>query len=170
MAKTEQARRGLTPEQQAAAKRLLTPGEREGLKTELAQKEAMLKADEQFGEGEYRPAVPREVMLNRDKIRADADRLRRVLDDGSPEPLTDVERRKVEKEMEDLEHQFMPFLETWQDLRAFNRDTPEYQAALKKAKEQQKVEHLIVRWKELAKRLEPDNPDFCKLARLRKAR
>lgn len=155
---------------QTVPRRMLTPNERESLRSEIDQKKSMLKADHEFGEGDYRPAIPREVTLNKEKLQGDVARLQRVLDEDSPQRVTGPERVKLEADMKELERQFSPYLETWEDLGVIRMDTPEYKRAMEKNKGRAKVEHLILRWKELAKRLEPDDPSFSSLNRIRKDR
>lgn len=152
---------------QKPPKRALSADEVEGLKREIEDKESMARATSEFGDGAFAPAIPQEVSIDKDKLREDVASLKKVLAEESPQKATGTERAKVERRMKELEDRFRHNVETLQDLGAIRMDSPEYKAALKKAKDRPKYERDIQEWKELAKRLEPDDPEFCSLDRLR---
>lgn len=151
------------------AVRTLEKPEQERLEAELNSSQEMLKATSEFGTDGYKPAIPEGVEINKDKIKDRVNHLKTVLDRETPRKVTDGnERSKITAEMRRLESIFGPYLETWKDIGCMRPDTPEYKEAVKKALSRPKYEVFIQKWKELAKKLEPDDTDFCSLDRIRK--
>lgn len=148
--------------------RKLEAREVESIKRELSQKKDMLRATTNFGEGSYSPAAPEEVSINREKLQSSVRELEKVLETQAPERASrDAERHKIVKRREELQRMFMPLLETQRDIDVMKNDSPEYRAAFSKATQRHKIEPLISEWKELGKRLDPDDPTLISLDSIR---
>lgn len=157
------------PETGDTATRTLEVAEIDQLKTDLERDEAMLRATSEFGDSDYQPATPEGAPIDKNKLKDRIAQRKGVLERESPRKVTDQGRRAaVEARMKELEERFASHLETYRDIGCIRTDTPEYKEAVKKALERPKYEPLFREWKELAKSLEPDDPSFYSLDRLRK--
>lgn len=171
------APRGRPPKHAAVAVaeppvRTMDPDEKARVETELRQTEAMLKAPEQFTAVDgYAPTIPAEVALNKSAMENKARELRAVLDRETPQKETNESRRNsILARRKQLEELFAPILETYQDIGCIRSDTPEFRAAFNKAVKRPGYEKYIAEWKELGRKLDPEDPDINNLDRLRRDR
>lgn len=158
------------PPKESTLERALTVEEREGMEKDLQKKEEMLQATEEFAEGRLSTVIPAEVSISKGKIAEDIKRTRRMLDENTPQRALGEVRARLEAERKRLEDEFdrEQVIETWRDLGAIHMSSPEYKEAFKKGEMRHKWEAKITRWKEICKRLEPEDPRYCNLDRLRK--
>ena len=156
---------------QGPPSRTLEPHEREGLEKHKANLDKMLRAGKEFNESGVSEVLPSEVSISKEKILAEKRHIEQVLAQGTPERASnDAERNRILARRKELEAKFVPFLETWQDINVVRRDSPEYRAAFEKAQKRHLIEPYIAEWKELGKRLDPEDPSINSLDKLRSAR
>lgn len=160
--------KGVYNRTQNPPRRILAPNEVEGIKREIDQKNSMLQATAEFGDTGFSPALPAEVSVDKDKIKSSVAHLERVLRDEGPRRISSSERDRLVRRNKELEELFRDNLETWQDLGAIRMETPEYKAAFKKAGQRPKYERYIQEWKENCKLIEPEDPEYSSLDRIRK--
>src|SRR3990167_4577035 len=129
----------------------------------------MAEASNKYEDGIFVPINSEEIAINKSNIERKLKEVRHTLDTNSAKRIVDpVRRSKIEKEMKELESRFIDNVETWSDLRAFKPQSYEYVKARDKAQNRHKYEKYISEWKERAKMLEPDDPNYCSLDRLRR--
>lgn len=149
-------------------RRTMTPAEREDLSKQIGSAQAMATATKDVPEGDFAPATGDDFPINKDRLREKIKRMQKVLDERTPERVTNpAHRQKLVAERKRLAERFGPFIETWKDLGAIKTDSPEYRDARKKAEQRPKVEADILRYRELGKMLEPDDPHINDLDEFR---
>lgn len=153
--------------------RVLSVRERESLNNEIRMRSGILEAsDSSYGmaTGGGTPVIPPGMAINKARISQRAKEIAKVLQDGTPEPLSPAEKDKASSRKKELEAKFdkEDVLETIEELRVLKRDNVAWQKAMDKAKRRPQHEADIAEWKNLARRLEPEDEDADNLNRLRK--
>lgn len=118
------------------------------------------------------------INVNRNRLNEQQKQVKRVLDEGRPEPVSPEDKDRLEKLAEELKEAFDPYLQTRDEVRVVSRSKPEYFSALDKAqawsKPQAKLkgrspEQLAEAYRNIKRRLEPENPEAGSLDRLRRS-
>lgn len=151
-------------------KETLSAGEVERLKAHKGVLEKMVNANgTNLEELVLKEISPEDQQVNKDSLRAQIKRIEKQLE-KAPQRVSDpVKRDKIEKRMKDLEKFFESNLETDRDLGAIKKDSVDYRVAAQKARERSKYEAAYREWKALARMLEPEDPYFSSLNRIRKS-
>ena len=154
-------------------RRILSVRERESLEESLRIHTGILQATEQsygLATDGGTPVLPSGMQINKSRITERARDINRVLEQGRPEPFTgnDKDRalRRAQEIREALERDNV--LETRKELRVLRRDDPAWFTALDKAKKRPEFEPLIAEYRNIMRRLEPDDDTADSLDRLRK--
>ena len=149
----------------------LTVNERESLEGYIENKEELLKASENYSEGAVTVVVPGETGLDKNKIQADINRLKRTLDEGMPERVSNRERDKAVARRDEMA-KFLTenVLETREEIDVTNRNHPAWITAVKKAESRPKHERYIAEYKELCRRIDPEDPRAGHLDDIRRDR
>lgn len=101
----------------------------------------------------------------------------KVLRDQSPEPTNPSERDNIDRRCVALKDQFGEYLQTGAELRAYSHRDPVFMSALKKAREWNKPqaklggktpEAVCEEYRNLRRRLDPENPEADSLEDIRK--
>ncbi len=152
--------------------RILSVDEKEGIEHQIEIEKKMLGATDDFSESQVTQIVPPELSINKSAITKKIGMLQNVIAAGSASKATGERRLKLENERKALEDLFEreQVLETVRDLGAIHIDSLEYREAYRKGEMRQKYESRIQRWIQICKELEPEDKEFCKLDRLRKAK
>lgn len=129
-------------------------------------------------------AAPVEVpwlAFNRPKLNAQQMEVRRVLKEGTPQPVSGLEKDRLAKLADELKEKFTDpeYFQTREEIRTLKRDKPSYFTALEKARKwstpQEKLggrtpEELALAYRNIMRTLEPDSDTADSLDRLRKDR
>ncbi len=152
--------------------RILSAEEKGTIETRIGLEKSMLGATETFGEGSVSTVAPPEVSIDRGAITKRIQGLEKVISDGSASKATGERRLKLENRRKFLEDLFEreQVIETIKDLNAIHMDSPEYRDAYRKGIMRVKYERQVQEWIQICKELEPQDPEFCKLDRLRKSK
>ncbi len=138
-------------------------------------------AGENFGNG-AQGATPTSVpwlAVKRPRLNEQQAQVMRVLKDQSPEPTNPKERDAIDLRCAALKDQFGPFLQTGAELRAYSHRDPVFMSALKKAREWNKKqvdlggrtpEEVCEEYRNLKRRLDPENPEADSLEDIRKTK
>ena len=103
----------------------------------------------------------------------------KVLEDSTPETTTPEERDKISRRCEALKEQFSPFLQTRAEIRALDHRDPVFMDALDKAsawsKKQEELggrspEELCEEYRNLKRRLDPENPQADSVEKFRRSK
>lgn len=162
-------------------RRVLTVRERESLeKTANIYGYAQVAGDNYVpGSQGYGAVVPSHFSVNRVRLNEQQKQVMKVLENGRPEPTTPDEREKIAKRCDELKAKFEPYLQTREEIHVVRRDNPAFFSALEKAKKWQTgqkdldgrtPEAIADEWRNLRRRLEPEDEQFDSLDRLRKAK
>lgn len=126
------------------------------------------------------PVLIQGMRVNRPRLNEQQQRVVRVLREGLPEPVAPADRDRLEKRCEVLEAMFTPVLQTHEELRAFRHRNPdayfkaqEYGARWQRPDskcEGRTPQDVAEEWRNLKRRLDPDNPEADSLDRLRRKR
>lgn len=151
---------------------LLTAKAQESIKDDIEKLKEMAGGDSNLKETGYSPASQiDDIVINKDKIRAEIARLTKQLEDTAPKRVCDdLDRKKLFARRAELERKFKEYLESFQDLNVISRSSPDWGPAFRKAMKRPEVNHLIMEWKRIGLRLEPDDQFINDLDRLRKDR
>jgi hypothetical protein len=115
--------------------------------------------------------------VKRPRLNEQQAQVMKVLREQSPEPTSPDEREAIDRRCAALKGQFEPWLQTSQELRSHSHRDPVFMSALKKAREWNKPqkdlngrtpEEVCEEYRNLKRRLEPDNPESDSLEELRK--
>lgn len=121
------------------------------------------------------------INVNRVRLNEQQKQVKRVLDEGRPEPVAPEERDRLKALADELKEKFTDpeFFQTREEIRCLSRTKPEYFTALEKAQNwsrpQTKLkgrtpEQLANAYRNIMRRLEPDNPEADSLDRLRRSK
>jgi len=165
-------------EQQKTTRRILTLKERENLTDEIRQKSAYRDAlkDNDRSPGTMGPVNDlgggREV--NTTSLEAGIARQKRILADGTPEEMTRAERGSAEREMKQLKEELGELLLTHREMDLMPKDGYEYHRTVRKSSKQEVgnplTQRKMHRYRELAARIDPDNPEAQSTEGLRKTK
>ncbi len=134
---------------------------------------------ENFGNGAS-GATPTSVpwlSVKRPRLNAQQAEVMKVLRDQSPEPTNPAERDAIDRRRTALKEQFGEFLQTGAELRAYSHRDPVFMSALKKAREWNKPqaklggktpEAVCEEYRNLSRRLDPENPEADSLEDIRR--
>ena len=101
----------------------------------------------------------------------------KVLREQGAEPTNPGERDAIDRRRAALKEQFGPFLQTGAELRAYSHRDPVFMSALKKAREWNKAqkelggrtpEQVCEEYRNLSRRLDPENPEADSLEDIRR--
>lgn len=165
-------------------KRVLSVKERESLRDSMS----IYGWPEAAKAGNYIPgssgAAPVEIpylAYNRPRLNAQQKEVKRVLEEGTPQPVSGAEKDRLRKLADELKEKFTDpeWFQSRAEVRVLKRDKPEYFTALDKAarwtKPQEKLngrspQELAEAYRNIIRTLEPDDPMADSLDRLRKER
>lgn len=165
-------------EAHAPVRRVLTVHEREAL-VRQADIFGYGAVGENFGNGAM-GATPTSVpwlAAKRPRLNEQQAQVMRVLREQSAEPTNPKERDDIDRRCEALKAQFGPWLQTGKELRAYSHRDPVFMSALKKAREWNKPqkelagrtpEQVCEEYRNLQRRLDPENPEADSLEEIRK--
>lgn len=165
----------------APVRRVLTVHERESLARAADIYGFGSVSGENFGNG-AQGATPTSVPwlnIKRPRLNEQQANVLKVLRDQSPEPTNPSERDALDRRCAALKEQFGEFLQTGAELRAYSHRDPVFMSALKKAREwnkkQEKLggktpEQVCEEYRNLKRRLDPDNPEADSLEDIRKTK
>lgn len=114
--------------------------------------------------------------VKRQRLNEQQKQILKVLEDQSPEPVASGDRDKLKSHADKLKAMFKPYLQTTAELRASSHRDPTYMEALRKAREWQKPQETLggrtpqdvaEDYRNLMRRLEPENPEIDSLESLR---
>ncbi len=162
-------------------RRVLTVRERESLeKTASIYGYGQAQGDNYVpGSQGYGQVFPSHLAVNRVRLNEQQKQVMRVLNEGRPEPTTPAERDQIMKKCDELKAQFEPYLQTREEVHVLRRDNPAFFSAMEKAKKWQTTQSelkgrtpsdIADEWRNLRRRLEPEDEAFDSLDRLRKAK
>ncbi len=163
----------------APVRRVLTVHERESLQRAAEIYGYGALNGENFGNG-AQGATPTNVpwlSVKRPRLNAQQAEVMRVLRDQAPEPTNPKERDDIDRRCVALKDQFGPWLQTGQELRAYSHRDPVFMSALKKAREWNKPqkelagrtpEQVCEEYRNLKRRLDPENPEADSLEDIRR--
>lgn len=169
----------VTGRAQAPVRRVLTVAERESLKSAAFVYGVGQETGENFSNG-AQGASPVNVpwlRVNRVRLNEQQQQVMRVLKEQSPEPTSPAERDNIVKKCNELKDQFLPFLQHANELRAYSHRDPIFMSALKKARDWNKPqetlngrtpEQVCEEYRNLKRRLDPENPEADSLEELRR--
>lgn len=162
-------------------RRVLTVSERESLKSAAFVYGVGQVDGENFSNG-AQGASPVNVpwlRVNKTRLNEQQQQVMRVLKEQSPEPTTPDERDMIAKQCNVLKDKFLPFLQHANELRAYSHRDPVFMSALKKARDWNKPqdvlggktpEQVCEEYRNLKRRLDPENPEADSLEELRRAK
>lgn len=138
-------------------------------------------AGENFGNGaqEATPTSVPWLSVKRPRLNEQQANVMRILREQSPEPTNPSERDAIDRRCEALKGQFGDFLQTGAELRAYSHRDPVFMSALKKAREWNKPqkdlggrtpEQVCEEYRNLKRRLDPENPEADSLEDIRRAK
>ncbi len=163
----------------APIRRVATVHERESMKRAAEIYGYGAVNGENFGNG-AQGATPTAVpwlAVKRPRLNEQQAQVMRVLREQSPEPTNPEERDKIDARCAALKEQFGEFLQTGAELRAYSHRDPTFMSALKKAREWNKPqaklggrtpEQVCEDYRNLKRRLDPENPEADSLEDIRK--
>lgn len=162
-------------------KRVLTVRERESLSSAANVYGYANVAGDQYVPGSqgFGPVMPAHFAVNRPRLNEQQKQVLKVLRDGQPEPTTPDERDRLNKKAAELKAQFEPFLQTREEVHVLRRDNPAFFSALEKAKKWQTPqaglngrtpEQVAEDYRNIQRRLEPEDENADSLDRLRRAK
>lgn len=155
----------------APPKRTLTVNERESINTLIGEKKTLLGATDDAKEGALTVIAPKEIGINKDKLRADIQNLERVLATESPRMAAPKDRDRLERRKNELTEILKnDILETREEIEVLNHNHSAWTTALKKAQQRPRHEPMIAEYREICKQLDPDDPDAGSLDAIRKDR
>jgi hypothetical protein len=157
--------------------RVLALHEEDSLKQALSSHQVVLAATDKgyaMGNEGAAPVVPSDLRVNRQRLNEQAKQIKKTLDECQAHPIPEKERDRYAKRCKDLEAIFVDWLETRRELSVRKRSDPDWQSAMKKARQRTqvdpKIEAAISEWQSIKRRLDPGNPDAGNLHDLRKDR
>lgn len=120
------------------------------------------------------------INIHRNQLNAQQKEVLKTLKEGTPEPVKPEDRDRLKKLAEELREKFTDpeYFQTINEIRVFSVSKPEYYSASEKAAKwsqpQAKLkgyspEQLANAYKNIMRRLEPDNPNADSLDRLRRS-
>lgn len=146
----------------------LAPHEAEAIKRDLESLKEQVNPESGSSETDYSPANAHDAFQDHNTIVRKIRDLERQLDEGTKKVTDGPERRRLEARRKWLEEKFIDHLETHKELGIVSRNDPDFENAVQKALKRREVEHYIREWKSIGNRLEPDDPFYNDLGRLRK--
>lgn len=160
-------------------RRVLTVHERESLKVAAEVYGYGQIAGENFSNGAqgYSATAVPWLAVKRPRLNEQQAQVMKVLRDQAPEPTNPAERDSIDRRRSALKEQFGPFLQTGAELRAYSHRDPTFMSALKKAREWNKPqadlggrtpEAVCEEYRNLSRRLDPENPEADSLEEIRK--
>lgn len=160
-------------------RRVSTVSERESLKQTAEVYGEVLGAADNFLPGSN--GFGAVAMPNSKKVRLNEQQKNviKVYNDQYPEPTSPEERDMLSKHAEKLKEQFSPFLQTNAELRAHSRRDPIFITALRKGRDWSKPakelggrtpQDVAEDYRNIMRRLDPENPEADSLESLRKSR
>lgn len=164
---------------QPPARRVLTVHERESLTRAADIYGYGQVTGENFtngAQGAAPTAVPW-LSVKRPRLNEQQAQVMKVLRDQSPEPTNPTERDNIDRRCAALKEQFGEFLQTGAELRAYSHRDPVFMSALKKAREWNKPqtklagktpEQVCEEYRNLRRRLDPENPEADSLEDIRR--
>ncbi len=161
-------------------KRVLSVRERQDL-----EKTAAVYGYGQIGEGHYlpgsqgaAPVAPPWLNVNRPRLNEQQRHIVKILKEQSAEPIPEGERDKFAKHREKLSAMLKPYLQTRGEIHATKHDDPRFMSCLDKAREWTKPQkdlggrtpdQIAQDYKNISRRLEPEDELFDSLEKLRSA-
>ncbi len=163
----------------APVRRVLTVHERESLKGAATVYGYGEVTGENFVNGAqgFAPTQVPWLAVKRPRLNEQQASVLRVLREQSPEPTNPSERDAIDRRRAALKEQFGPWLQTGKELRAYSHRDPVFMSALKKAREWNKPqkeldgrtpEQVCEEYRNLSRRLDPENPEADSLEDIRK--
>lgn len=153
--------------------RVLAAHEVESLENALGAHQQVLGATaDGYSSGEQgaSPVLPSGLRINRQRISEQARQIKSTLERCRPQKIAEHDKDKYVKRANFLKSQFLPYLETREELHVRKRDNPAWQSATEKARirtqERPEIEHYISEWQSIMRMLEPENPEAGNLHKL----
>ena len=116
---------------------------------------------------------------NKSRLNEQQRQVMKVLEEGSPVDTNPQERDAIDRRCAALKEQMIPYLQTGAELRAYSHRDPVFMSALKKAREWNKgqkelggrtPEEVCEEFRNLRRRLEPENPEADSLEEFRRTK
>ena len=152
-------------------KRSLTVGERESIQSTIEEKSQLLRATDDPREGALTVMAPKETGLSKDRLKIEIKRLEETLARESPTAVASRDRDPMNARRRELEARLREeVLETREEIAVINKQHPAWDSAMKKARMRPKYEAMVHEYREICKRLDPDDPNAGSLDAIRKDR
>lgn len=143
-------------------KQILSASEIQDLKQEKSEVESTLKALDGEGFGKGTPAE----MIDKGRLRAEADRLGQAIVNGTPGRISGVAKDNLVKEMKGLEASISDGMPTRDEM----RKPSDHPGIIRRNQEWEKRNRSnIERWKQGQRQLQPGDPTASNIERLRRA-
>ena len=151
---------------------VLSPGEMDSLSQSYAAYAQILGAQDSSNTMSITPMLVPSLNVNRPKLTAQAQQIKRTLDECAPQPVKTEDKDTLFARAKWLEGQFQPYLETRAEIHVKSRDKAEWQSAMEKARIRTQVnpliEKYIAEWQYIMRRLNPGDSSADSLHKLRK--
>lgn len=146
----------------------LAPHEAEAIRKDVESLKEQLNPEASSSETDYSPANATDAFQDHNSIVRKIRDLEKQLEAGTSRVDDTLERRRLEARRKWLEDKFKDYLETHEELGIVSRNHPDFESAVQKALKRREVEKYITEWRHIGNRLEPDDPFYNDLGRLRK--